>query len=340
VSFAAPYLLLGLVAVPLAVVAYAILERRRATRAEDWSRQAMLPNVVWRPSRRLRYIPAVLFLVGLTFLLVGFARPQLRTRDSAQGGAPTIVLTIDVSGSMAARDVPPTRLRATRRAAIEFLDKLPPKYKVALVTFGDQMRLRVAPTLDRQKLIAQLPTHVTPLAGTSIGDALSTSVSIVIRGLRPNEPIDRLHPPGSVVFFSDGAQTAGGTSSADAIATAFVYAVAVNTVSVGTQHGVVTQPFKVNKDFQTSINISVPASPTTLQRISQATSGTFENATSPAQLTTAARQLAAAYKTNDSRSIAQDRHSLRELSAAAGGLALAFIFAGIILSGLWFGRHA
>ena len=75
-SFAAPYLLLGLVLVPLAVGAYLILERQRERRAAAFVNPALVPNLVDRPGARIRHLPAALFLVGLTLLLVGFGRPQ------------------------------------------------------------------------------------------------------------------------------------------------------------------------------------------------------------------------------------------------------------------------
>jgi Ca-activated chloride channel family protein len=342
VSFGAPDLLLGLIAVPFAAVGYVLLERRRARRADRWSREAMLPNAVWRPTRRLGYLPATLFLLALTLLLVGFARPRVQTLDRSHPGTPTIVLTLDVSGSMAAKDLAPTRLLAARRAAIEFLRSLPPTYKVALVTFGDEARLRVAPTLDRKKVIANIPATVSPRSGTSIGDAIGTSLALVTPGLRQGVavPIDRLHPPGAVVLISDGTQTGGGTSIADATSTAYVYGIPIDAISTGTPNAMVTQPLRITKNLQTTIKISVPASPATLQRISQQTGGTFANATSAAQLRSAARQLTATYKTNDLRAVTQDRHRPHELSVATAALALVFIVPGIILSGRWFGRPA
>ena len=123
-TFASPYLLFGLIAVPLAAIGYRILEGRRTRRAAPWSRQAMLPNIVRRPERKLTYAPEALFLIGLTFLLVGFARPQ-RVHSNALPQAPTVVLAVDVSGSMDATDVAPTRLRAARAVAVQFLHELP-----------------------------------------------------------------------------------------------------------------------------------------------------------------------------------------------------------------------
>src|SRR5262249_30233099 len=157
--------------------------------------------------------------------LVGFARPQ---RDKPANGTaigPTVVLTFDVSGSMAARDVQQTRLRAAREVAIRFMKKLPSSYQVAVVEFGNKARVLVSPTLDRSAVIRHLPKTITPRAGTSIGDGISAAVSLIIQGFPQGEPVDRLHPLGTVVVLSDGAQTGGGTTPEDAAATAYVWAI-------------------------------------------------------------------------------------------------------------------
>ena len=176
------------------------------------------------------------------------------------------------------------------------------------------------------------PTSETPL---------STSISVIIRGLRPNEPIDRFHPPGAVVLFSDGAQTAGGTLPVDATATAFVYA-------IPDQHGLRRNAAR-GRDPAVQGQQGLPdlhQHPCPGLSHDAATNlgddrGHVQGRDLAAPSSRAAsRQLAAAYKTSDLRSIDQDRHSTHDLSPAAGGVALAFIAAGIILSGLWFGRHA
>src|SRR5471032_1736934 len=139
-------MLFALIAVPLAAFGYWTLERRRTGRASAWSTQPMLPNIVRRPSPRLRYVPAALMLIGLTFLLVGFARPQ-RVLNSVRSGA-TVVLAFDVSGSMASNDVQPSRIMAAHNGAVAFVNELPSKYQVAVVTFADKVNLVVAPTTD------------------------------------------------------------------------------------------------------------------------------------------------------------------------------------------------
>src|SRR5689334_12579376 len=107
-SFQHPALLIFLAFVPLAIAGYVWLERRRAARAASWSSPALVPNMVPHDPGRRRVIPLALFLVGLSLLLVGFARPQATLNEPREGA--TVVLAVDVSGSMAAADVKPTRL--------------------------------------------------------------------------------------------------------------------------------------------------------------------------------------------------------------------------------------
>jgi Ca-activated chloride channel family protein len=152
-SFAAPYLLLGLLAVPLAVVAYFGLERRREQRAAGWANPALVPNLVKRPGPRIRHLPAALFLVAVALLLVAFARPEASLNSEREGA--TVVLTIDTSGSMATPDIKLTRLLAARTVSLTFLRELPSKYRVALEIFTDHPAVLVPPTYDRTKAAAE-----------------------------------------------------------------------------------------------------------------------------------------------------------------------------------------
>jgi Ca-activated chloride channel homolog len=332
VTFAAPYLLFSLIAVPLAAIGYWILDRRRARRSAPWSSQAMLPNIVRRPARRLSHVPLALFLIGLTFLLVGFARPE-RVFDNALPQAPTIVLAFDVSGSMDATDVAPTRLQAARNVAVQFLHELPSRYRVAVITFGNKVQLVVPPTFNHSTAIAKLPKHVTPLAGTGIGDGISHSVAVIIDAAGQNGR-GSLVRPGAILVLSDGGQTAGGTTPQEAAVSALVDYIPVDTVVFGTSKGIVTQPVKLN-DLETSAVFPVPVSPTTLRSVSQQTGGTFFEgsavADSPTPLKTVYRNL----RTTTARG-----HRTHELNEAATGVALAFMLGGLALSGLWFGRVA
>jgi Ca-activated chloride channel homolog len=338
-SFASPLFLLLLLAVPAVAVGWVWLDRRRERAAGAWASPALLPNSVAPVPRVRRYAPLVLFLLALTFLLVGFARPQVHEVDTTAGPGATVVLTVDVSGSMAANDVRPTRLRAVRRTALRFLRTLPPTYQVALVTFGERVRLLVPPTLDHRRVVARLPAVATPLAGTSLGDAISDSVAIVIRGLDTGEPVDRLHPPGTVVVLSDGRQTGAGTTPEDATASAYVYGIPIAALAVGTPRAFVTQRLKVS-GFRTSVRTAVPASPQTLESIARTTSGPFVSLTAAKQVPKAAAELASVYTENKLRPIAQRTRRTHDLGTFTAGLALVCLAGGVLGSGRWYGRTA
>ena len=319
-SFAHPIFLVALVVVPVAIAGWLWLDRRRTRRAAVWSTPSLLPNMVpARPGRR-RLIPLALFLVGLALLLVGVARPQA-TLSVAREGA-TVVLALDVSGSMAAKDVRPTRLAAAVTAIKSFLRELPSKYRVALVTFSDRPTVRVPPSYDRLMLLRQLPRKV-EVEGTALGDAAATAVLVAARAVgktRAGAP----HPPASVLLLSDGGQNSGRLTPAEAEAQARQLAVPVSTIALGTANGVVEQKLT---GTSYSERIAVPAVPAALSALAQGSSGRFFAARSAAQLKTV-------YEDLGSR-LARERKK-REITAWTTMGALGFIVAAALLSGLWF----
>ena len=204
-TFASPILLLGLLAAPLAVWGYLLLERRRAERAARWSSASLLPNMVDGDPGRRRHIPAVLFLLGLTLLLVGFARPEAKLSQVREGA--TVVLALDVSGSMGAKDVRPSRLGAAGAAAIQFARDLPRQYRIALVTFSNHAAVRLPPTYLHDELAGALPPK--PLAeATALGDGLDAAIRVAQKAVGPSKP-GQPHPPAAILLLSDGSQNAG-----------------------------------------------------------------------------------------------------------------------------------
>ncbi len=330
-SFGAPSLLLGLLAVPLAAASYVAFERRRSRRAAAWSSEAMQPNVVQRPFRRFGYAPRILLLLGLTALLVGFARPQ-EVRGIGAPQPPTIVLAFDTSGSMAAVDVRPTRLRAARTLALGFLRQLPARYRVAVVTFAGSVHLAVAPTLDRRSVLAGIPTSVTPRGGTALGDGIEYAVGLIAGTTRESTP-GAIARPGAVLLFSDGTQTSAGATPQQAAVSAVVDYVPVDTVAVGTARGSVTQPVVVD-GVHAANTIAVPAHPSTLRTISKETSGLFFAASA----LRSAAPLAGVYRSL--HTFSTSTRKTRNLSPLTAAAALVLLLGGLGLSGLWFGRVA
>jgi Ca-activated chloride channel family protein len=331
VSFAAPLLLLALLAVPVIVGLYIWYERKREERAAAWASPAMVPNLVERPSPRVRHLPAILFLIGLTLLLVGFARPEATINSEREGA--TVVLTIDQSGSMATPDIKPTRLLAARNAAITFLQELPSKYRVALETFTDHPAVIVPPTYDRTRIAAALPVKA-QVQGTALGDAVQTASRVAITAVGPSKP-GAPHPPAAVLLISDGTQTVQGTSPVQASKTAKKQGVRVSTVLIGTPNGKLRQCVTAPGGYKQCKTQDAKTDPTALQGIAVTTGGRFFRVESNAQWRATLQQV---YRDLGSQSAHQKKK--HEVTWAATGAALIFIIAGVIVSGIWYRRVA
>jgi Ca-activated chloride channel family protein len=320
VSFAAPVLLVCLIAVPVAVAGYLWLERKRDARAAGWATPALLPNLVERPPSWRRHLPTALLLAGVALLLVGFARPRTTIKVKRQEA--TVVLVLDVSGSMAAKDVQPSRLRGARAAALRFVDALPHGYRMSLVTFSDHAAVAVPATHDLDAMRVAIARAKSGPQGTALADAVTRAVDV---GLSVHGPAaTNKRPPAIVVLFSDGGQTAGRVTPKQAAAKAKKANIPVTAVAVGTQDGIVLQPLKGGfvERFQ------VPVQPAVLQTIARGSGGRF------ARLSEI--DVKASYRALGSRVGRRDKTV--EVTAAAAGGGMVLMFAGALLSGLWFRR--
>ena len=176
-SFGHPILLLTLLVVPLAVLAYVLLERRRARYAVTFTNIDVLASVAQGRSLR-RFIPPALFLLALTFLCVALARPHRKTLVASDKA--TVILVVDVSGSMHATDVKPTRLGAAQAAVRTFLERVPKRVKVGLIAFSSDPQIAAPPTTDRdlvRRSVNQLD-FLQAYGGTAIGDALAAAADL------------------------------------------------------------------------------------------------------------------------------------------------------------------
>jgi Ca-activated chloride channel homolog len=329
VRLAAPWLLLLLVAVPVCAVVYELLNRRRARGAATWSTKSMLPNIVIRSSGRLRRLPRFLFLLGLASLLVGLARPQ-RVVGSTTVTSPTVVLAFDTSGSMAARDVSPSRLGEARALAISFLSRLPRRYRVGIVSFASTVHLALAPTRNRAAAIAAIPSAVTERGGTALGDGVTYAVALAAAATGSATP-EAVGRTGAVLVFSDGVQTSSGTTPAQAAVSAVVDGVPVDTVAVGTRKGTVTQVETV-AGVRAAATLPVPAQRETMRMLAAQTSGiafTASSLRSPLE-----RQRIYA----NVRPFTTSTRRTESLGWVAAGIALVFMLAGAAVSGFEVGR--
>jgi Ca-activated chloride channel family protein len=316
--FAQPLALIALVVVPLLLALWLHNERRRHASAARFSSLALLPNLVPRRPGRLRYVPLGLFLLALTAMILGAARPH--THLSIPRKEATVVLAIDVSRSMAAQDVRPSRLDAARNAGDAFLAKVPSTYNVALVAFGSRAFLAVAPTTDHALVRTGL-AGLTSGEGTAIGDAILLSAQVGQR----QKAREGVVPPTTVLLISDGARQGGRVAPLTAAKRAKALGVTISTVLVGTPNGVVTVPLVGGYQEQ----IRVPPSPGTLQAVAHTTGGQFFRARTSAALNKVYEHLATrvGHRTVD-----------REVTDVfAGGSIVVLLLSGA-LSMFWFRR--
>ncbi|NUR78501.1 MAG: VWA domain-containing protein, partial [Thermoleophilia bacterium] len=233
-SFSSPWLLVALLIVPAMLAAALWLERRRARYAVAFTNLDLLLSVAPRRRSGRRWIPLALFLLALTAAATALARP--RATISVPASRATVVLLVDVSGSMRAADVKPTRLGAAQNAMAAFADHVPKGVKVGLVSFSTGPNLLVLPTTDRTVLHEGIDL-LSPEAGTAIGDGLQLAVQTVKSSVGDATRGKDGKIPGAIVLLSDGAQTRGTLTPLQGAGKARDAGIRVFTVALGTDHG-------------------------------------------------------------------------------------------------------
>lgn len=317
-SFGWPIALIALLLVPALLALYIALERRRTDFASGFTNPALLPNVVDKKPGLRRHIPLILLLLGLTAIVLGVARPHATV--SVKREEATVVLALDVSRSMKAEDVEPTRLEAAQEAAKAFAKDVPEKFQIGVVSFATRAVVGLPPTEDR-RLVDSALEALTPGEGTAIGDAVALSTRVG----REQRTSDGTAPPRSVLLISDGARDGGAVDPQEAARQAKRMNVPVYTVSLGTPNGVVEETLTGGLRQI----IRVPPSPETLQQIAQLSGGEFFSATD-------ADGLKRVYEELGSRLGSRDES--REVGDYFAGGAAALLLAGGALAALWFRR--
>lgn len=253
-TFAAPWVLLGLPLLALLIAGAIVWGRRRTASGIPHPSLALVAAADPGPRPR-RFVAPALAALALAALVVSLARPQV-WRDEPREQA-TIVLAIDVSGSMAADDVEPYRLRAAQDAALRFADSVPRQYLVGLVSFANTANVLVPPTTDRLALERAID-GLRADGATAVGDAVSASLQSMrsVQGGDPEGTIEAAR----ILLLSDGESTTGLLTSVAAEQAAQA-GVPVFTVSLGTPDG---------RLFD---GTPVPPNPRELARLAEATGG-------------------------------------------------------------------
>lgn len=174
-SFHWPWALLGLLALPLVLYAYRRLLSRQVKRRAELARQGMVVPLQRRRDRWRHLAPALLVL-ALAVMVVALARPFADVAEPKREG--TVILAFDVSTSMGAKDVQPTRLESAKAAAKGFVDKQPATVKIGVVAFGGNGIIAQQPTTDKAEVLAAV-NRLTPQGDTSLGRGILTSLSAI-----------------------------------------------------------------------------------------------------------------------------------------------------------------
>jgi Ca-activated chloride channel homolog len=266
ISFLSPWRLLLLFVVLALAIVYVVFQRRRSAYAVRFTNLELLESVAPKRPGWRRHLTAAAQLLALATLVLAFAQPTHETKVPRERA--TVVLAIDVSLSMEATDVQPSRIEAAKAAATSFLNDVPAEVNVGLVSFSGTSSLEVAPTTDRQT-VANAISNLELGEGTAIGSAIDTSLDAL--GTVPPAP-DGSTVPAAIVVMSDGTTTMG-VANDEAAARAKQESVPVSTIAFGTDKGTVTIK-------ETGETVSVPVDAKALAAIANETGGnSYEAAT-------------------------------------------------------------
>ena len=340
-SFALPKLLLLLFLVPVLVWGYVMLVRRRTRRSAALAAQGFVPTASTLRLRKRRHIPYLFFFLGLTLLLVAVARPQSRVSIPKREG--TVILAFDVSNSMRADDLKPTRIAAAKAAAVAFVQKQPSSIKLGVVAFSDGALITQQPTNDKQMVLAAIK-RLSPQGGTSLGQGIFVSLNAIAGkplkidpstlaggGENPDGSLDTT-PDGkagssigyygsaAIVLLSDGENTSG-PDPVQMAKLSSVAGVKIYPIGIGDPNGTVVDidGFKVATALDEKL----------LNDVASNSDGTYFHAADAASLS----------KVYDS--IELQWHSVRqnrEVTGIVTGLSTILLVIGAALSLLWFGR--
>ena len=303
-SFERPFLLLTLLVVAIAVLAWFLAERRRARYAVRYTNIDVLATVV-EPREWRQYVPPVLFALALTALLLSLARPQVNRMVANERA--TVILVLDTSRSMQATDVKPTRLGAAQEAMKTFLDRVPNRLRVGLVVFAGEAQVATPPTSDHD-LVDSVGEFLI-FGGTARGDALQAATELGKQSVDQPPKSDgqtaapalgtrslaswslaqaddeQSQVPGcgekslvSILFLSDGAQTRGLLEPLQGAELARDACYPVYTVALGTPEGTIRRGFGGFGGGGPNELIPVPPDPETLKAIAEKTGGAFTEA--------------------------------------------------------------
>jgi Ca-activated chloride channel family protein len=327
-TFATPEWLLALLVVPAAVAIFVAARRRRARRSEELAAQGLVVTSPVRRQRRRRNLPFVLFAAALALLAVAAARPMATVKTPRFGA--TVIVAMDVSNSMGAKDVKPSRIGAAKLAARDFVRAQPSSVKIGVVAFGPSALIVRTPTFDRRRVLRAI-NDVSLGGGTSLATGILTSLDAIAgKTLKVNERT--LNQDNSkevnigyfggatVVLISDGENTSQ-ISPVTMAQLASTAGVRIQTIGVGTVAGT---PVEIG-----GFSVATALDPQTLKDVAKVTNGTYHQVDDRAAISEVS-------KTIDLHFTVVNRYI--QISALFAAAAMLLLVVGALLSVLWFGR--
>ena len=333
-QFLSPDMLWLLLLVPVLVGAYILAQRRRARYALRYSSLSIVREALGKRPGWRRHIPPLLFLCGLALMLFAAARPfGVVTLPRTQA---TVILTIDVSGSMRANDMKPTRLEAAKAAALAFVALQDPQTRIGVVAFSWNANIVQAPTTDREAVRAAV-TRLTNQQSTAIGSGILVSLDAIFE--KPNTNPPRLgdplaaatptptpvphgnYEPATIILLTDG-QNRTGPSPITAAQAAADRGVRIFTIGVGTPQGTTIEGGG-------SFGFRAVLDEDTLKRIAAITDGKYFHASDETALLTIYQNLAKGVV------VTQEKEESTVIFTA---VAMLFLMIGGALSLFWFNR--
>ncbi|HEY1971750.1 MAG TPA: VWA domain-containing protein [Pseudonocardia sp.] len=270
-GFVAPWWLALLGAVAVLLVGYVLAQRRSRTYLLRFSNLALLNKVMPRQPSWPRHIPAALLAVALVSMVIGLGGPTCAAQVPRNRAI--VMLVVDVSLSMQAHDVEPSRLAAAEDAAIDFVQGLPPGINLGLESFAGTAAVLVSPSVNREQVIDQI--HDLTLAeSTATGDALAAALHSIDAFEQQIPGGTGAAPPAEIVLMSDGKQTVG-TDEYAVAGQAAQQGIPINTISFGTPYGQV----QINGQW-----IPVPVDDAALSEVAQISKGNFFTARDNTQI--------------------------------------------------------
>lgn len=316
-SFSSPLVLVGLVAVPVLALWYLGQQRRRRGVAAAFAAPLMTESVTPRRPGWRRHAPMLVFAIAIALLIAAAARPQRTVAVPVDSAA--IMLANDISSSMSATDIRPSRLGAAQKAGSTFVSRVPDSAQVGVIEFARRPILLQSPTTNHALTKGAIASLKPGGGGTAIGEAITTA----LHSLTTLPKKGGKRPPGAIVLLSDGTSNVG-TGPLTAARQAKADHIPIYTISLGTPNGTIA----IRRNGQT-VTTPVPVSSQELAQIAQASGGKAYTAADSAKASEIYRHLAVQLG---------HKKVQREITADVAGGGLVLLLVGGAMTLMWFGR--